>query len=344
MRVLFVLKYRQGYGYAAGYRGSGLYNSAKFCVDMLNDNGIEAKLVQVVDNNDIDREVAAYRPTHAIIEALWVVPEKFHILRRRHPHVRWVVRIHSKLLFLANEGVAVDWLLRYPLLKNVSIAFNSLQTYEEFSKLTKHDVYYLPNFYPVPPEDPWHTHEISHRRRHVLNVGCFGAVRPLKNTLIQAVGAIRAAEELKLHLHFHINGSRVEQMGAPTLKNLQALFAHEHPHKLVMHKWKKRPEFLELLKTMDVGMQVSLSETFCIVAADMIAAGLPIVVSDEVPWASSQSIASKEDAEDIQHKIQRALSAPDANVIRNRQKLRIFSDMSREWWPNELKRIAASHQ
>ena len=94
-RILFILKYRESdYGsynndptvekktwaYTQGL-SSGLLNSAKFVCDMLFDElGYESKLVQVADNNDIDREVTQYKPTHVIIEAYWVVPEKFEIL------------------------------------------------------------------------------------------------------------------------------------------------------------------------------------------------------------------------------------------------------------------------
>lgn len=89
-RVLFTCKRGGIYGgvYSEagnGPRSSGLRNSAGFVVNMLRANGVRAKLVEVTDNNDIDREVTAYRPTHVIIEALWVVSSKFEALQRRHP-------------------------------------------------------------------------------------------------------------------------------------------------------------------------------------------------------------------------------------------------------------------
>jgi hypothetical protein len=85
----------------------------------------DCRFVQVTDNNDIDREVTEYKPTHVIIEALWVIPEKFHVLRKLHPSVTWIARVHSELPFLANEGVAIDWMCNYVQHDKVIVSGNS---------------------------------------------------------------------------------------------------------------------------------------------------------------------------------------------------------------------------
>src|SRR6185437_13120675 len=58
----------------------------------------------------------------------WVVPEKFRVLIPLHPKVRWIVRIHSEIPFLAMEGIAMDWIARYTLLP-VEIACNSMRSF-----------------------------------------------------------------------------------------------------------------------------------------------------------------------------------------------------------------------
>jgi hypothetical protein len=109
-RVLFIRKRRHSYWGPAEHLAtdlsSGLGNSVSFLVDMLAGFGVAAKAVEVVDNNAIDHEVASFAATHAIIEALWVVPEKFDVLSRLHPRVQWIVRTHSQAPFLAGEGIA----------------------------------------------------------------------------------------------------------------------------------------------------------------------------------------------------------------------------------------------
>lgn len=279
-KVLFVLKRRSAYGVSYG-----LVNSAGFVARFLNSIGIEAKVVEVVDNNCIDKEVHKFKPTHVIIEALWVVPEKFNILCKIHKNVKWLVRLHSKTPFLANEGVAMEWLAKYKEIKakfrNFNVSANSTALINEIESSLELKISYTPNIY-FPP-----TFETVSKKRDkkFIDVGCFGAIRPMKNHLIQAMAAIKLANKLGLTLRFHINGGRCEQRGENVEKNLNALFKATK-HSLVTHDWMNHTEFLKLVCKMDIGMQVSFSETFNIVAADFAYANIPIIGSDEIEWLS----------------------------------------------------------
>ena len=127
-KVLFILKRREDYSAQVHSHiglSTGLYNSAKFMNDMLNDAGIQSDLGVAIDNNCIDRLVTLYKPTHVIIEALWVVPPKFSVLQKLHPNVKWIIRLHSEMPFMAGEGMAMDWLGDYATFKNVVIACNA---------------------------------------------------------------------------------------------------------------------------------------------------------------------------------------------------------------------------
>ena len=76
-KVLFILKRREDYNaveHSPQGLSTGLYNSASFMKNMLVNAGIDAELEVAIDNNDIDRLVTLHKPTHVIIEALWVVP------------------------------------------------------------------------------------------------------------------------------------------------------------------------------------------------------------------------------------------------------------------------------
>ena len=123
-KVLFILKKRQTSHTGLNTISSGLLNSASFVNNMLVQNGIESHLVEVQDNNCIDREVTKYKPTHVLIEALWVVPSKFEILTEKHPDVEWIIRLHSDIPFLSNEGIAVDWIYKYLEYKNLKVSIN----------------------------------------------------------------------------------------------------------------------------------------------------------------------------------------------------------------------------
>ena len=336
---------------------SGLTISVDFVIQMLEEMGVQCKAVQVPDNNDIDREVHRYKPTHVIIEALWVVPEKFEVLHQLHPHVKWIVRIHSEIPFLSNEGIAIDWITRAAGYMDVVIAANSHNAKEDIHHILKsvypgwtaHEmkkkVICLPNYYSLvamedlvaamnlaPEPTCIRDLEFWNDDGVVLNAACFGSIRPLKNNLIQAVAAIRYAESEGATLHFHINGERVEG-GSNVVRNLRALFL-ETKHVLVEHPWMDHNLFLRLLSWMDVSLCVSFSETFCIVAGDSVAAGVPTVVSTQVAWASCFAMADPTKSHSIESAIRRALGPSLSSVGKflNRRSLRLYCRQARESW------------
>lgn len=325
MKVLFVLK-KNGYTHGGknSYNSSGLFNSSKFVVDMLEHHGIAAKLVTVVDNNEIDKEVSEFNPNVVIIEALWVVPEKFDVLKNLHPSVKWVVRLHSDVPFLATEGIAVDWVLSY-VKRGVYVAFNATNAKESFKGIEDSSKYiYLPNYYP----------EIRYRRpqkSNTLRIGCFGAVRPLKNQLEQAVAAVNYANATNKELHFYMN-SRVEQGGQEVLKNIQHLFASTR-HTLKETPWLERRAFLHLMSKMNLAMCMSFTETFCLTAADAVTVGTPLLCSSQIPWASFLSTYPETSTRTIEKGISRLLGPLGiVSAVINSIKLAYYSRRSAKIW------------
>lgn len=311
-KVLFILKRKKLYDTPNDGRTihSGLLNSASFVNDMLNKIGIESHLVQVIDNNCIDREVTKYRPTHVIIEAIWVVPEKFEVLHKLHPDVEWVVRLHSEIPFISNEGHALEWIFKYDDIAkkcNIKIAPNTVKMYGDLEKVGVMNLVYLPNYYPVI-----HKQRRQKIKDHI-DIGCFGAIRPMKNQLIQAVAAIDFGNQIGKTIYFHINAERIER-GDTALKNIRALFDNQPRHKLVEHKWYTHDEFKELISRMDLGLQVSFNETFNIVAADMVSENVPLIGSNEIAWLNSLYKASTTSSEDITKKLKRAYFLDMFNV------------------------------
>lgn len=338
-KLLFILKRRGDYDpqlHDAKSMSTGLYNSATYIVDMLKDRGHDVIIEVAVDNNDIDRLVATHRPSHVIIEALWVVPTKFKILTQLHPAVTWIVRLHSDMPFLAGEGMAMDWIGDYIGYPQVMIAPNSLRMttelrqYLELCRPGSSDrVIYLPNYYPLD-----NRYKACRADRYWIDVSCFGAVRPMKNHLAQAVAALEFARIVNKQLRFHINSGRIEGNAQGVWRNLTALFGQINAsgHQLIAHDWMPRDGFVELCGQMDIAMQVSFSETFNIVAADHVNQGVPLVSSAEISWTNSWWQANPTDTHSMVTALRRAYDHPCANVWINRRGLAKYVGNSAKSW------------
>lgn len=343
LSVLFILRKRDnawGQTDPQYYNSSGLLNSAKFVVDMLKEEGVRAHIVDVVDSNSIDREVFNFNPDVVVLEAVWVPPYKLKELAHihHHRHRKWIIRNHSELPFLAMEGISLQWLLEYTAIKNVIVSCNSPVATTDIATLASiqhskstHDIINLPNFYPIA-----HKHAQHHCLHGAINVGCFGAVRILKNHVEQAIGAIMFAKKLDMPLHFHINASRIEGPNT-VLKTLRAVFDGSKHYKLIEHGWLNRPQFLDLCRSMHIGLQVSFSETFNIVSADLVSEGIPCVTSDEVPWMPSDYHANPADASDIAEKMLKTFADGPHKQLKGLHK---YVEASRETWIKELSKIS----
>ncbi len=297
VKILFVLKKRKSYGISCG-PSYGLLNSCKFVAEGLKAFKIDSKIVEVIDGNNIDAEIHKYKPNLVILEAIWCPPAKLDELAKLHKKIKFNVRLHSKLPFLAQEKMAIEWMNDYQNIsekrKNVSLSSNNKAFVEEINKLN-YVFKFTPNYYPIDSSIFPSLKPVG----EILDIGLFGAIRVLKNHLEQAAAAIHVANKLKKKLHLHINDSSTyEKEGNAVLNNLTHLFKNTK-HKLVVHGWKSHDEFIELVKKMDVGMQVSFSETFNIVAADFVTNGVPIVGSPEIEFLSHLYQAKPTDFNDI---------------------------------------------
>lgn len=333
-KILFICKKNDCYGFISyTRRSSGLYNSTRFIAESLVGRDVDARIIEVTDNNDIDRSVQEFKPDIVVIEALWVVPSKFDILKKLHPKVRWYVHLHSHIPFLALEGIAMEWFYGC-LAKGVKFIANSKPSYDALrailpSTVNRDHLVYLPNVYLSNNMKP---KSKDKDLEWYINVGCFGAIRPLKNTLLQAMSAIQFARDKGLRLRFHVNASRLETGGAPVMKNLIELFDRNPDCRLVQHKWHEPEDFIDICHHfIDIGMQVSLTETFNVVSADYVTAGIPIVVSKEVSWACPLSKAQDDSIDSIVKRMHIAYN--HRSLIKwNQHRLFENSKVAQEMW------------
>src|SRR4029077_13203086 len=98
--------------------------------------------------------------------------------------------------------------------------------------------------------------------------------------------------------------------------------------KLLEHDGWTRPQSLALCRRLDIGMQVSLSETFNIVTADCVQENVPVLGSPEILWIDKRVQADPSEGADIIKKMLIALRAPSI-VRRNRVGLLQYNERSR---------------
>jgi len=312
-KLLFITKKRSTeYGYLMS---SGLLNSARMVIDALKKKyKCECTLVDVIDGNCIEREICKYEPTVVILEAIWCPPYKLNELANKYPDIKFTVRNHSNPTFLAGEGMALTWINEYAYISNYRLSANSVEAVSDFNGIGIKCLY-APNIYSDLLNETPHGFSLTdfiydlfcknnkYIKKETLDIACFGAIRPLKNQLLQAMVSIKFANDYKKKLRFHINVGRIEMSGNNFLKNIRAIFA-DSMHELIEHDWVEHADFLKLIKTIDLGLQCSLSETFNIVFADFVAAGVPCVGSPEIKWSPKYMQANPTCGSDIYEKME----------------------------------------
>jgi len=279
--ALFICKIRLSYG-----NSYGLLNSASFIVDYLNTIGVSTVIESAVDANQVDRLIVEHDPLYVFIEALWVTPQKLKEIMslKRHKNRLFIIRIHSRPTFIANEGIAFKWMLEYRKLgfRNLIVAPNNEEFALDLKNVFGLQSFFLPNIYH-PPKDE--AEDLERVESDFVKIGCFGSVRPMKNHLTQAIAAVKYAKNNNKGLEFHINSTRMEQHGDQVVQNLRSFFQGLPAwYKLVEHEWLTYSDFVNLVKQMNVGMQVSLTETFNIVAADFVYNNIPFIGSESILW------------------------------------------------------------
>jgi len=350
MDVLFICKYLSGaygdYNTDSNYDypncAYGLWNSAKFMVNFLTSVNISSELVTAIDANSIDKLVTENNPKIVVLEALWVTPAKIQELielKRHHGRI-WIIRTHSEWPFLSNEGIAIDWISAYGVLqkKHPSFLYIGCNT-EDMSKTIQRFLnvrtLYLPNVYH--PNNPEVLPKNNTVVNNTINIGCFGALRPLKNNLIQALAAIKIAETMGYTVNFHINSTNIETDVNPTLKNIRALFKTNNKHILTEHEWETHSAFVETVSTMNFGLQISFTETFNIVAADFVWNGVPIIGSSAIYWLPEYcKVRSEVCIEDIVEKSLHCWYTQQHIVLEEKAFLSLYNDQASNIWENIL--------
>lgn len=271
IKIAIVYKTKGNYGpYSAG----GLAANALHSVAVLREMGFDAQLVPVKDFSDLTFALSGF--THVIVEAVWLTVDQLLSLSRLHPHTHFVVRAHSKMGFLQVEPEAISTMRQIMALKEITLASNNAEFAGSLSEVYGHCLY-LPNLYDLnssPPRD---------ERCGPLRIASFGASRLLKLHPSAGLAALQIAKRLGDDLEFYVNVDRTPG-GESVRKSVRALFA-DLPHaRLIEVPWQAADEFKSTIATMDLVLQLSCTETFCLVAADAVASGVPVIAGPAISW------------------------------------------------------------
>jgi glycosyltransferase involved in cell wall biosynthesis len=154
--------------------------------------------------------------------------------------------------------------------------------------------------------DPGEYEGVSASPMAGVNVSLFGAGHWRKNLFVQSAAfdlarRRRTAENWTLHLNGQTAADRSYRVW---------LEATGIPH--ADHGYLDRAAYLSLVASMDAGLSAALSESYCYVAADHAALGVPVVTSTEVPCLDGGELVAARpgDVEDVSACLLRALDVP----------------------------------
>jgi len=275
------------------------FTTAKY----LRHHGIETAVFPVRHNVDVVNSIDRYndtnkkRLTHVVISAPWLSEHDMKNLICHFPDIEFVVLSHSNVGFLQADPCGVELFRRYAELsktyKNLRVGGNCTRFIKWFEVAYKESCVCLPNIYPVE--------RISHKRWDGISpikIGAFGAIRPEKNFMTAAAGAlaIQSMTGIPIELHMSTGGDGCKSSTLPAIvqmtENIEGVT-------LVRHDWNNWDQFIKLIAEMDLLIQVSYTESFNMVTADGVSVGVPTVVSPVIFWAPESWMANPDDSLEV---------------------------------------------
>lgn len=305
-------------------------------VRVLRNNNVNTSIFGVWTSNHIEKHLTDNpTATIALIEAPWVPIDQLTNLLNKFPKVHFIVRSHSELSFLQVESGAIklirDMILLQDSVLNLSIASNSLELTHFLEKVYNTHCLYLPNLYDL---------ERVYRKKQTvpgsktLKISSFGATRLMKNHLGAAGGALLAARQRNCDLEFWVSSNR-EENGKGVLLSLSRLFEGLSHAKLIENPWQDWAGFRQVVRQMDLCIQMSFSETFNLTLCDGVAEGISVVGSSAIPWLPDFCCADPDSIEDIARVANNVLSNPNS-AQKTFNHLQKFNNNSKKVWMDYL--------
>ncbi len=263
--------------------------------------GISTQVWPVVNSAGLVSELRK-RPdvTHVVISAPWIPSAEIQAMLSEFPDVAFAVNCHSNVGFLQADSNGVK-LVREAMeiersTHNFHLAGNSAKFCDWVQRAFAVPCAHLPNLYYLDE------HVNPHRplfRGGVLRIGVFGATRPLKNFMSACGAALQIAQELKAETEIWLSAGRAEGGGEVVLRSAKEMLRGLPHVRIVENGWQTWSQFRTTVAHMHLLLQPSYTESFNMVTADGIAAGVPSVVSAAIDWAPDAWTAQADDVVDI---------------------------------------------
>lgn len=290
-----------------GVSHSGLHISSMNTAKVLKAAGLDVLMYPVTAalgtpkiGQSIQQLIGLYSPTHIVTCAFWVPVDQMATLTRLFPYIEFAVNCHSNIAFLQAEPGGLNIARKLIDLEQTSSNFHLSGNSNRFVRAVRASweapSAYLPNLYFLDDTARESRPLFSGR---TLKVGAFGALRPLKNPTVSAFAALEIATNLHADLQFYVNVGRNDGWGMKTLEAVRAILQGLPYAKLIEVPWQDWPSHRRLVRSMDVMLQPSFSESFNLVTADGAAEGIPSAVGDAIEWAPEWWKGLPDDSNDI---------------------------------------------
>lgn len=317
LRVVFIFK---NFGLIKGVSHIGLGVASANTSETLKQHGIDAEVWSILTTEDLIEKLEEehkhkhHKPvTHVVISAPWVPTALLAELTCKYKHIKFVVVSHSNVGFLAADRNGIKLLREELILQNhvpnFQLAGNSKRFADWGTTAWDSKVAFLPNLYNIKhmtfKQKRWN-------KKDTLKIGCFGALRPLKNQLTAAAAAAAIAKKLDVPTELWFNSGRNEGGSFTSMNTIHQLVGHIPGFKIKHMPWAPWDKFREFVGSMNLNLQPSYTESFNMVVADSVYESIPAVVSEAICWAPSYWVANIDDALDIANTGIQLLKTPNA--------------------------------
>lgn len=307
-RVVFIFKnfskILNNHPYVIGL-GIAAFNNSQ----TLKQNDIDTEMWGIAEPEDLEKklEETNYNPDFIVISALWFPSEKLAELSYKYKNTTFIIVSHSNVSFMFADRNAFRLLREYAILQkltnNIKLAGNSYKFTKWASIVFDMPVVFLPNLYNLNNIQDikykhWCWQKPQWEKNGVIKIGNFGATRVLKGNLTACAAAIEISKKLDMPVEFWLSAGRVDG-GQSILHAIKQLTSNMPNFQVKYKEWSPWEQFRTFVGTMDLNMQVSLSESFNIVLADSLWGGVPVLASEVIEWLPENCIANLDDANQI---------------------------------------------